>query len=362
MEPKKYEYLDSLRGIAVIIVVWVHVSLGVGSFWEYFPTFMQIGMTRWIHCVQLFFIVSAFTLTMSYYNRKEETHATRNFVIRRFFRIAPMYYIAILYSTFDGFLGFDIFNLNWENFQFKGLVSSIFFLNGLFPAWINSYVPGGWTITVEFMFYFTMPFICRYINNLNKSIVFVLITLLFSSLLNFVLEGSNFDKYDFLYYYFPNQLPVFAMGIMAYFLIKENVYTIKSSVVLFFTGVFLFYCFFSFPTHIVDTVVFVLLILILSKRPYKFLTNKILATVGQSSFSLYLIHFAILNIFIRLGWSGKDIIDVTNEFTAIINIILLFSIIFGVSFVISQITYRLIELPGQNIGRKLIKRINIKHQ
>ncbi|MFR9166743.1 MAG: acyltransferase family protein [Dysgonomonas sp.] len=358
MEPKKYEYIDSLRGIAVIFVVGVHVTLMNPSLWDFFPEFMQLTMQHWIHCIQLFFIVSAFTLTISYHNRINEPHATRNFIIRRFFRIAPMYYLAIIYFTFAIFLGFNLSQINWADLPVKGLISSFLFMNGLFPAWINSYVPGGWTITVEFMFYFTMPIICRYINNLNKSIVFVLATLLFSTLLNTLLAGSSFDKFDFLYYYFPNQLPIFAMGILAYWLINESIYNIKTSTALFLTTVFAFYCFISFPLHFVDTIVFLLLILILNKKPYKLFSNKILAIIGKYSFSLYLIHFAILKI---LAEKKIDkIFEATNSFTAILDAGSLYLLVLGGAFIISHFTYKYVEVPGQNLGRKLIKRLNTK--
>ena len=46
--------------------------------------------------VQMFFLVSAFTLTLSHYNRRQERRPTLNYAIRRFFRIAPMLYLGIL--------------------------------------------------------------------------------------------------------------------------------------------------------------------------------------------------------------------------------------------------------------------------
>ncbi len=358
MEPKKYEYIDSLRGIAVIVVVLVHVLLSNLPVWQYFPEVLQYSMPRIIHCIQLFFIVSAFTLTISYYSRKNEKNATLNFLIRRFFRVAPMYYIAIVYFTFDQFLGFNFTEMNLSDVPLKGLVSSILFLNGLFPAWINSYVPGGWTVTVEFMFYFTMPFICRYINNLDKSIIFVLVTLLFSSLLNYVLADSSFDKYDFLYYYFPNQLPVFALGILTYWLLNSNLNSIKANTWLFIIIIVAFYSYVSVPSHVLDAFLFLLLILLLNKCPYRFISNKLFANIGKCSFSLYLIHFALLSFFTRLDILEYGFLEVNSSFMALLNFLILYILVLGCSFIIAHFTYKYIEVPGQNIGRKLIKKLN----
>jgi hypothetical protein len=64
------------------------------------PTAMgQVALTGQ-RGVALFFIVSAFTLFLNYDNRKEERHPTRNFFIQRFFRLAPMFHIALALSFF----------------------------------------------------------------------------------------------------------------------------------------------------------------------------------------------------------------------------------------------------------------------
>lgn len=360
MEPKKYEYIDSLRGIAVLLVICSHVALMSPSS-GVIPYGLYFFMERGIHGVQLFFIVSAFTLTLSYYNRRGEKNELKSFFIRRFFRIAPMYYLAIIYFTVAIFLGFSFSDFDLSKIPSKGFISSLLFVNGLFPAWINSYVPGGWSITVEFMFYFILPFICRIITNVNRSLLFVYLTMLVASILNTVLDGSSFDKYDFLYYYLPNQLPVFALGIFAYWFIREGVEKIKTmNVLLLATTVFCYSFIFPFPFHMQYSLVFLILLLVLSKKPYKFFSNRILATVGKCSFSMYLIHFAILGL---LGQYGISYFLEANSFSiAVLDLALMFLFISITAFVISYLTYKFIEVPGQNIGRKLIKKLNTKYQ
>ncbi len=101
MEPKKYEYIDSLRGIAILLVILTHVRQHL----RFFPELInQITLDGHLG-VQLFFIVSAFTLTMSYYSRINEQNKTKNFFIRRFFIIVPLYYLAIVFSCYSIFTG-----------------------------------------------------------------------------------------------------------------------------------------------------------------------------------------------------------------------------------------------------------------
>src|SRR4051812_26086677 len=92
MQTNKLSYIDALRGIAVLFVISVHHGM----------VFRQLPLVQSISGfgqmgVQLFFVASAYTLCLSASRRAEPT---KNFYLRRFFRIAPLYYFAIvLYAT-----------------------------------------------------------------------------------------------------------------------------------------------------------------------------------------------------------------------------------------------------------------------
>ena len=99
----KLRYIDALRGIAILAVMMVHTSHhGANNYNDLFRSMFNEGARG----VQLFYLASAFTLFLSYNYRKEkENHVAGNFFIRRFFRIAPMYYIGIIYYIFQDGLG-----------------------------------------------------------------------------------------------------------------------------------------------------------------------------------------------------------------------------------------------------------------
>ena len=88
---EKYGWVNALRGYAVLLVILIHTSQHFNA-----TTAMQILTHTGDLGVQLFFIMSSFTLFNSYSKRKTEDgiHVKRRFFIRRFFRIAPYYYIA----------------------------------------------------------------------------------------------------------------------------------------------------------------------------------------------------------------------------------------------------------------------------
>ncbi len=77
------------------------------------------------------------------------------FYIRRFFRIAPMYYLSIpLFLWVRGF-GPSIYapdGIGWRH-----VVMATTFTHGLMPDTITSVVPGSWSIADEMMFYAIFP-------------------------------------------------------------------------------------------------------------------------------------------------------------------------------------------------------------
>src|SRR6185369_10001679 len=98
----KIDFIDSLRGIAIIGVLVIHCGqVGIINYSGFFQSIILNGAIG----VQLFFVASAFTIFLTYSNRyNKETAPVGNFFIRRFFRIAPMYYFGIIYFLWqDGF-------------------------------------------------------------------------------------------------------------------------------------------------------------------------------------------------------------------------------------------------------------------
>ncbi len=84
-------YIDALRGLAIFGVLLAHV-------WNLVKPDNALLDFLGLHGargVQLFYVVSALTLLMSREKRQGKEQApTRNFFIRRFFRIAPLYWVT----------------------------------------------------------------------------------------------------------------------------------------------------------------------------------------------------------------------------------------------------------------------------
>ncbi|MDR0824094.1 MAG: acyltransferase [Prevotella sp.] len=360
MEPKKYQYIDSLRGIAVLMVVLVHIRNVLNDTTLFFPadSILHRIIGSGGYGVQLFFIVSAYTLTMSYYNRIDEAARTKKFFIRRFFRIAPMYYLAIIYFTLDKYLQFNLANPDFSAIPLRSLISNVFFTNALIPEHTNNYVPGGWSVSVEFIFYFLMPLICSRIKSVNSAMLLFLATLTFAVIIDPIFRIYTIYPY-FQEYNFFVQLPVFPLGVMTYLYLNNKDKTLKPFTLACLMASLLVFCYIALPKHILFSLLFALVLIIQSRYSFKALSNKLLAEVGKVSFSLYLVHFAVIYLFNRFGF--YHVVNVTNFGTSLLNFALMYIIVACAAFIISSVTYRFIEVPGQNLGKKLIKELS-KHQ
>lgn len=351
----KYEYIDALRGLAILAVVMVHTSqygAGITFFHPMLTSLLQHGARG----VQLFFVASALTLWMSMANRKQENHPTRNFFIRRLFRIAPMYYIGIVaYAAW-------FFWLHTPLVTPANVAANFFFIHGLSPYWINSLVPGGWSITVEMFFYVLAPWLFTRLKSLDHAARFVLLAILLNSAIHFILarhplvhDAALWD--DFLFFYFPSQLPIFGLGILLYFVLRQPE-PLSALTLLLAAGMLLMNlvdkALVIMPEHVWFGVTFMALAMGLSRYATKLLVNPFTRYIGKISFSLYLVHFAILFALERFGLA--DILHPAGMKGAVVNYVLRFCIVILLSSLLATFFYHAVEVPGQNVGKKLIAR------
>ncbi|MBI3232673.1 MAG: acyltransferase [Bacteroidetes bacterium] len=357
---KKLDYIDSLRGLAIIGVVAIHASK-YGTF--VVPEIIQRIVEHGARGVQLFFIASAFTLFYSFdYRIKSEKNPVRNFFIRRFFRIAPMYYMGILYYIWQDGLGARYALGDMDHISAGNIISNFFFLHGLNPYWITSLVPGGWSISVEMMFYLLLPIVYNGIKNINHAFIFFMITLVLRKALALAFVSHPqiaFERLwdEFLFFYFPSQLPIFSLGILMYFVIKDNGFqNISGLNLLLFSFLILIQTateiYFLLPIHLMFGIGFFILGIALSRYQPKLIVNKIINHIGKVSFSLYLVHFATLHWMEIFGF--VDFLSPINLTSNLANYFIRLIVCLAISVGISTLLYNILEIPFQNLGKKLI--------
>lgn len=357
----KLNYIDSIRGIAVLFVILVHTSQGVNlshsPIVKLICDYGQMG-------VQLFFVASAYTLCLSSEKRDRESHRHLKFAIRRYFRIAPLYYLGIL-IYFLIRTGMNML-LSKEHpipevYTFPNIFSNIIFVHGFYEPANNTIVPGGWSIGTEMAFYAIFPFLFSiarfYLKSVKNTILFLLtgIILCYTTMFILYLNGFSVMKEIFLYFNLLNQLPVFLIGISYYFL-RENLklnwnhsYDFLYFLLFTFLSLFLFSKNYNFIFTITAAFSFVFLLEIF--RNHQFLNLKLLVRAGQVSYSMYLLHFIFASFLTPI------LIPKINIASQIGSLLLFYAFSVTLTFIFALFTEKIIEKPGMNLGRKIIERL-----
>lgn len=358
----RLDYIDALRGIAILGVILVHTSQEIVGLSPRLFNFCSRGR----YGVLLFFIVSALTLFMSINEReKSKSYSTISFYLRRLFRIAPLYYIGVVfYVLLDGFS-----SRYWapNGITWIDIMENFFFLHGWTPTSINSVVPGGWSIATEMCFYIFIPFLYNTLKNIKSVSAAILISIISSQILNQVIlkmfspyytESNNYLLSSFLYFWFPNQVPIFLFGILLFFLQREYLLVSNKNsrlFSLFFITVSIFFMYGAthlsyIPEYFIFGIAFVILGYSLSLYSNPLFVNKLICFIGNVSFSLYLWHFGVIRI---VNHFLKNYISNISPEEALV---IYFISIVIISVVIAYISYRVIEIPGIKIGSEIIKK------
>jgi peptidoglycan/LPS O-acetylase OafA/YrhL len=334
-------YLDSLRGIAVLAVVMVHSSMQNNVQFA-LPSAIREVTGSGQRGVALFFIVSAFTLFLSHDHRKDELSPTRNFFIRRFFRLAPMLYIAMIltYLILRQIMGGPL-----------AITANALFIGGFHPLGINAGAIGGWSVADEALFYACLPALFIRITKLSTALWWVAAGMIGGTLLTRLLCHVMPQYTDFFQFFaFTAQFPIFLMGIAGYFIWKELMQRVdkrKELAIMLLVVAAAFYKSllpFNYSTIYQESLIGLLLLLSLALHPWVLFVNPVTRFLGRISYSIYLLHF-----FPCLYLQG-----VLSGFSSITRLTLCFCGTLAITVPVAYVTWRWVEEPGIRAGRKLI--------
>ncbi len=366
---KKYEYIDALRGFAILGVVCFHSFQWMPPSTEIFA----IIATQGTKGVQLFYLASALTLFLSMGSRKQlERRPLTSFFIRRFFRIAPLFYLAIL-----GYISLNGMSANHyapNGIQWWYLPLTALFMHGWHPETINSVVPGGWSIAVEMTFYLLVPYFFFKLNCIKNTVFFLIGFLVLSKILGSIATELLLPSYpidqqyliqSFVFTWFFSQLPIFILGVLLYHIIKKYPHPDKStSMLLLLISLFLFTAFLQtytlanlLPNHFLYGVALLTFALSLHFSPKNIFVNYLTIMIGKYSFSIYLSHFAVIIALKQLISNTFKHGDIEIWRYGDIRFIITFLLTLSLSTAVSYITYNLIEIPGINLGKKIIDKL-----
>jgi peptidoglycan/LPS O-acetylase OafA/YrhL len=369
-EPKHFGYIDALRGVAFLVVVLYHCLGRIQGLPARFIAVVDKGN----YGVQLFYVASAFTLFLSLDQRaKLDRRPVLFFFVRRFFRIAPMFWAAIIFYV--ALSGFGPRSSAPFGIGVGHILSTFFFLHGWYPTTINSVVPGGWSIAVEMVFYALVPLFFFHARSLKRMLPVFVILLIISRLaswgmrrwlLHVMAPSYNECIQAFVYYWLPAQLPVFCLGFILFILLTDDcpLASQKSDSVNRRRGALLLLAAILFSAVLIRFeppmafigfgVVSVLVAFSIAYRPNIVLVNAFTRYAGKVSYSGYLMHFFVLDVLCDLLLRAR--VFVTSP--PIVQYFLTVASVTAGTLVVASLTYQFVEKPGRNIGRRAIQHLN----
>ena len=346
---KKFYTIELLRFFSSISVVLYHYKIGFAwnkgfippseliktlPFYENIDLIYNYGF----YGVQLFFLISGFVFAHMYVNRENLVNA-KEFFINRFARLYPLHFltlsIIIIFILIDHDFIKSLFNVERSRYlDTYHFVLNIFYIHSWGLEKGLSFNAPTWSVSVEIAVYITFFLALKYIKRFKiyfSSIIIIGIFILYKNpVINF-----RYSEYILLFY----------MGTFIYQInIKKYLkYFFILSILLILTSFFgrnfkiLLFC----PGILILTIILDEFIIGSKIRNF-------FSILGGTTYSLYLIHFPIMIIFL---WLENNFIAFNSFYERNIFLITYFILL----LIISLLSFKYFEKPLNIKIRKILK-------
>lgn len=343
-------YLPNLYGLRAILALTVlisHIELSraieLNGVNLYTP-FVLLGDIA----VTLFFVLSGFLISYNAFREHIATNSfsTKNFYIRRFLRIWPLYILTLTI----GFLA------SYQTVNSETIVWSLAMLPNI-PVVLQT-MPGvlipTWSIGIEEQFYLLFPLL--FLIKPTKQIfwmisLIVILVFIRNMLIPFRSIPECSILYDYFYYFRFDTLLIGVIAAHLHLFRGSKIITALkkrwvelTAFVLLILFVLLTIFRFIHPFHEVIAILFVILLINLSlkNKPLFTLEFPILHTIGKWSYSLYLLHKFVL-------YGMLHFINYTNS---LYHNLILYLFVPAIALAVAYLSYRFIETPFLTIKKR----------
>jgi len=311
--------------------------------------FLLALVPRGEYGVDLFFLISAYTLFLSSQAREREPFPRFAFYLRRAFRILPLWWVTIL-------------SYGWaEHRSPKDLLPSL----GMYYGFLR-YLPrievfdAQWSIFVEESFYLLLPWILSSLTGVRRAAYGFFIAFYVATLWNLGAERWGVPPDNGYIYWFPlNHWYFFAAGLLLAQLPEAfwNAF-MASSLWGCFLPVFLLTLFLMLPHHEPRLALLPLVLLFGSCRnplhPLgKLARTQWLGNLGKASYSIYLGHLALIAALERYRpviFQKTGLISFSPE----IRFVVWFSLIATLCSTLGKLTFQHLERTTIGWGKRVI--------
>jgi len=366
---KDYKFINLFRAIAAFWVMIYHCFLWGGWLVGFPVPDAKIA-------VDLFMVISGFVMAAGAYTRKETEPITRyqgwiSFYMRRFFRIAPAYYLSLFLASIMGsnfLFGYKILQkFEWDfwsrlpmvepmtiSYSLDNILMHLSFLFGLFPKYASlaTWLPD-WSLSLEMQFYLTFPILLILMLRIGPAVFGITATALSLTAGYYLLNRIFYLEPSVLLF----KLQFFIAGILCFQALlalskgkfKIPLLLISVSVVLASINIRHFgYGLLSLISPVLLILMFVLGCMEIQNKLPRWIQSGIISFASDTSYSVYLFH----GFFISLSGYLIKSIDHLSGLTSIHRALFVFTFVAPLTYASAYMIYRCVEQPGIRLGRK----------
>ena len=347
--------LDHLRGFAAVLVLFFHglhyISWGMASAEPYNPANWPVASNPFMAllveghtAVSLFFVLSGFVFTVG------SLHKRLNFA---------GFYRNRLLRTYPLFLCFLLLGIVFypDNVTLIGLLQSVFFMANSSTAFAGGpFTFVSWSIAVEWQFYLLFPFLLLALQRWSWRVLPCLILALIVLRAGLWWQGADMLRIG--YWSLLGRLDQFLIGMLAGIYYRQifvpgrlRAWQAAFGAVLVLLVLFIFnrmgggaqnnHVWILWPA--LEAAAWAIFLLGYLSLAQHFLPSvgRVLVALGAVSYSIYLMHYVVLNFFMQQGWDTLVVLG-SPIATALLNTLLF---ILPVVLLLSALTFRGIEKP-----------------
>ncbi|EPL0394236.1 TPA: acyltransferase family protein [Enterobacter ludwigii] len=337
--------VDYYRALAVTLVTVYHIQMGLGK-----DTFdLSYGFNLfaplsngWIG-VGIFFIISGYCMGMSTAHDLANAvtiNKSVRYLMKRFLRIAPAYYVSILVW----FALINYFSITKKPTEFIDIITHATFIHNLIPETIYTINGVYWSIGVEMQFYVLLPVIIALATTLSKRVILLALCVI-TTITTYYSDLSHAYKIGL-----ANYLTLFVLGWMLYeyrhqihgFLKKTRLWVVCLAIAI----IMMFYKGNGYNNsekifELIVSVFFGLSMIYFAVEDKSAKTSfikELAALVGRASFSIYLYNY--------IFYAVKPV-----QYNLIAGLVLLITVsAFGI------LMYQIVEVQTEKIRKRVFSR------
>ena len=341
---QRLSFLDSLRGLAALGVVLAHF-IGFATAHFGLPGLFE-PLALGTYGVPLFFVISGFSLCMTMPLHERTGHALTSFYLHRFFRIAPLFYVVLVFTCLRDHL--------WPGVALPigDVLLNITFLFTLVPGKEDSIVHAGWTIGAEMLFYLIFPLLYWLMPRLRTKLLVLLIAVAIITVVHHIPWLYGESRHARSVAIVTRTMPLFLAGMVAFDLWQRlRGWPWQRGLLLLGIAAAIFWCRQEVPRAgtLLEGMGFAMLLLGAAILSSRLLVNRVWSFYGEISYSVYLWHLPVMIVLVP---TYRDLLALIGPgvplFCAALALTLV--VLTGVSWLSS----RYIELPGIALGKQVL--------